>query len=115
MLLASTARGEILFTKEQIIKMGHVVLSVSENKEYKDVFWNAQPDYDDKTGTWRFKAGFPVTPGGAFYIFEFRDADGFYRLGWITGQKSSLGFDRFRIQPSTRSKLTELMKTFRKK
>jgi hypothetical protein len=114
MLLVGTAWGEPLFTKEQIIRLGHVVLSVPENKEYKEIFWDAQPHYDDKTATWRFMAGFPLTPGGAAYLFEFRDADGFYRLGWITGQKSSRAFDRFRIQPSTRAKLTELIKTFRK-
>ncbi len=115
MILAGTAWGEASFSKEQIIKMGHVVLSAQENREYKEIFWNAQPDFDDKTATWRFTGGFPVTPGGAAYVFEFRDADGFYRLGWVTGQKSSQGFDRYRIQSSTRSELTELMKTFRKK
>lgn len=114
MLPVGTASGEPTFTKEQIIKLGHVVLLVPENRDYKDIFWDAQPQYDDKTLTWRFMAEFPVTPGGTAYLFEFRDADGFYRLGWINGQKASQGFDRFRIQPSTRAKLTKLLKTFRK-
>jgi len=114
LLLVGAARSEPLFTKEQIIQLGHVVLSVPENGEYKDIFWDAQPQYDEKTSTWRFMAGFPVTPGGTAYLFEFRDADGFYRLGWINGRKASKGYERFRIQPSTRSKLTKLLNTFRK-
>jgi hypothetical protein len=112
-LLFGTAWGAPTLSKEQIIQLGHVVLSAPENKDYKDMFWNAQPQYDEKTAIWRFNAGSPVTPGGAAYIFEFRDADGYYRLGWITGQKSSQSFERFRIQPSARAKLTKLMKTFR--
>jgi hypothetical protein len=114
MLLAGTAWGKAVFNKEQIVKMAHVVLSVPENKEYKDILWDAQPHYDDKTATWRLGTGAPVLPGGRTYILEFVDADGSYSLGWATGVKSSGGFNKFRIQPSAKAKLTELMKSFRK-
>lgn len=113
-LLLGTASGESSLTKEQVVKMGRIILAVPENKEYKDVFWDDQPEYNTKTKLWAYKNGWPRTPGGPAYTFEIRDADGFYRLAWLTSRKSSSGYERFHIQPSIRKKLVDLVKTFRK-
>ena len=92
--------------------MGRIILAAPENKEYKDIFWDDQPEYDPETNFWAYKNGWPRTPGGTFYTFEIREADGFYRLAWSDGRKTSHGYERFRIQPSIRKKLTDLRKTF---
>lgn len=108
-LLLGTVRGEQLLSKEQVVEMGRIILAEPENKEYKAVFWDDQPEYDAKAKLWVYKNGWPRTPGGPAYTFEIRDADGFYRLAWLTSRKSSPGYERFRIQPSIRKKLTDLM------
>lgn len=113
-LQLETASGESSLTKEQVVKMGRIILAAPENKEYKGVFWDDQPEYDNKTKLWAYKYGWPRTPGGPAYTFEIRDADGFYRLAWLTSQKSSSDYERFHIQPSIRKKLVDLVKTFRK-
>ena len=112
--LLGSANGESLLTKEQVVKMGRVILAAPENKQYKAVFWDDTPEFDAKTNLWAFKNGFPRTPGGTFYIFEIREADGFYRLTWLNERKSAPGYERFRIQPSIKKKLVDLMKTFSK-
>lgn len=113
-ILIGTASGESQFTKEQVSELGRLILATPENKEYKEIFWDDQPEYDAKTKLWVYQNGYPRTPGGTAYIFQIREADGFYRLAWTTERKSSQGYERFRIQSSIRSKLTVLMKSFRK-
>jgi hypothetical protein len=110
-LIMGTASAESLLTKQQAIQLGRVILAAPENKEYKDIFWDDQPEFDPKAKLWAYKNGWPRTTGGRFYLFEIREADGFYRLSWLSERKSS-GDVRFRIQHSIRTKLTDLMETF---
>jgi hypothetical protein len=85
------------------------------NKDYKPYFWDTEPTYDDKTKSWSYLAThIPVTPGGAIHIFEIREADCYYRLGWISSQRTSSGYDKFRIQASVRGKLTDLIESYKK-
>lgn len=114
MLLLGTAKGEPLLSKEQVVKMGHIILAAPKNKEYKDVFWADQPEYDAKKKLWVYNNGWPRTPGGPAYTFEVRDTDGFYRLAWLTSKKSSPGCERFRILPSIKKKLSDVMTSSKK-
>ena len=113
-IFQGSAHGKSQLTKEQVVQIGRIVLAVPENKEYKEIFWSDQPEFDEKKNLWSFRNGFPRTPGGTAYIFEVRESDGHYRLTWLTEQKSAAGHEYFRIQPSIRKKLAELMKTFKK-
>ena len=114
-LLFGTANAESKYTKDQVIALGRVVLAADVNKEYKTYFWDTEPEYDDETKSWKYLAKhIPVTPGGAIHIFEIREADCFYRLGWVSSQRASSGFDKFRIQASVRGDLTDLIKTYKK-
>jgi hypothetical protein len=113
-LLLGTANAESKYTKDQVIALGRVVLAADVNKEYKPYFWVTEPEYDDKTKSWSYHSNVGVTPGGAIHIFEIREADCFYRLGWISSQRASSGFDKFRIQSSVRGKLTDLLKAYEK-
>jgi hypothetical protein len=97
-------------SEAQIIQLRDIILSASENKEYRDVFSKDIPKYDPEKNLWVFNNGFPRTPGGNSYTFEFREADGHYRLGWVSEYSSSHSHERFRIQPKIRRKLTKLLK-----
>jgi hypothetical protein len=112
-LLMGVARAESQFTEAQLIEFGRVILSAPENKEYKAIFWDVKPIYDEKIKVWKFMGGFPVTPGGTIYIFDVRDADGHYCLGWLNSVKASPHYDQFRIQLSNRRKLAQLMAKYR--
>ena len=113
-LLLGKVSGESQLTREQVIEIGRIVLTAPENDEYKEIFWNDQPEFDEKRNLWIYRNGFPRTPGGTAYIFEIRESDGHYRLTWLTERKSAPGHGRFRIQPSIRKKLFELFETFNK-
>jgi hypothetical protein len=114
-LLLRTANAESKYTKDQVIALGRVILSADVNKDYKAYFWDTEPQYNDKTKSWSYLAKhIPVTPGGAIHIFEIREADCFYRLGWISNQRTSSGYDKFRIQSSVRGKLTDLIENYKK-
>lgn len=110
--LIGTASAESLLAKQQVIELGRVILAAPENKDYKDIFWDDQPEYDPETKLWAYKNGWPRTTGGRFYIFEIREADGFYRLSSLSERKS-MDEVRFHIHPSILKKLTDLMETFR--
>jgi hypothetical protein len=107
------AIAEPILTKDQVLKLGEVVLNARENKEYKDVFVSSQPAYDKKKQLWVFSGGSPVTPDGQFYVFELREKDGYYRLGWLTPWKSSPGYDRFRLAPAVKRQVIQLLEDFK--
>lgn len=111
-LLWGPAQAEPSLTADQVSKLGRVVLSAEENKEFKEVFWKDQPTFDKETQVWTYRNGWPRTPDDKAYIFEIRETDGHYRLGWRTPWKASAPVERFRIQPSIRRKLLELFREF---
>jgi hypothetical protein len=107
------AIAEPTLTKDQVLKLGEVILNTRENKDYRDVFVSSQPAYDEKKQLWVFSGGFPTHPDGAAYVFELREKDGYYRLGWTTMSKSSSGYDRFRIAPSVKRQIGQLLNDFK--
>ena len=108
------AIAEPILTNDQVLKLGEVVLNARENKDYKDAFATSKPAYDKKKQLWIFSGGFPVTPDGQSYVFEVREKDGYYRLGWITPWKSSSGYDRFRMASSVRRQVGQLLDVLKK-
>lgn len=107
------AIAEPILTNDQVLKLGEVVLNARENKDYKDAFASPKPAYDEKKKLWVISGGFPVTPDGPAYVFELREKDGYYRLGWITPWKSSSGYDRFRMAPSVKRRVGQLLDDFK--
>ncbi|MFP6864791.1 MAG: hypothetical protein VCA35_02530, partial [Roseibacillus sp.] len=68
--------------------------------------------YDFQRKLWIFPGGFPVTLGGSIDVFELREQDGYYRLGTLSLQTFSPSPARFRIAPSARRQVRELLKVF---
>ena len=106
------AIAEPILTKDQVLKLGEVILNARENKDYRGNFVSLQPSYDKKKHMWVFYGNSIVTPDGPAYIFELRE-DGYYNLGWITPWKSSSGFGRFRIAPSVKKQVGKLLDEFK--
>jgi hypothetical protein len=107
------AIAEPILTNDQVAKLREVVLNARENKDYKDAFASSKPAYDKKKQLWVFSYDFPVTPDGQLYVFELREKDGYYRLGWITPWKSSSGYDRFRMASSVKRRVGQLLDDFK--
>jgi hypothetical protein len=96
-------------SSSQVLKFRDVILNDLKNKEYKEVYSKDKPKYDLKKKLWIFHNGFPRTPGGSSFVFEFRESDGHYRLGWVSSTGSSVSCDKFRIQPSLRRKIKVIL------
>jgi len=107
------AIAEPILTNDQVLKLGDVILNAKENKDYKNAFVNSKPAYNKKEQLWVFPGNFPVTPDGAACIFELREKDGYYHLEWIKPWKSLSGNGRFRIAPSIKKQIGQLLNDFK--
>ena len=111
-MIFGTALAEPVLTKAQVSKLGHAILSVRQHEKYEAVFDCDKPSYDFQRKLWIFPGGFPVTLGGSIDVFELREQDGYYRLGTLSLQTFSPSPPRFRIAPSARRQVRELLKVF---
>ena len=113
-LFLGVASAEPMLTDENATQLGRIILGAPENKKYKDIYWNANPTYEPNKGLWIYPVGLGASVDLG-YTFEIRDADGYYRLGWLTPWSSSKGYSHFQIQPSIRSEVRKLLATSVKK
>jgi hypothetical protein len=110
MLLHGVAHADPILTKEQVKQLAVVILN-AEPEKYRNIYAHDEPSYDSKKHLWVFLNGWPRTSGDRNYIFEIREEDGYYRLGYSLSSGSS----RFRISPNAKKKVSELMATFTSK
>ena len=113
-LLIGHVAAKPVLAKEQVVRIGGVVLSSLHYRQYKEFFSCDDPQYIDKEKEWSFSFtgnGFPVTCGSPLYFFEIRDADGAYRIGSISRKGfSPKTADKFHLDPSVRSRIQEICK-----
>ena len=109
-LVCGVVSADPVHTKEQVAKLAGIILDAKENEKYKGTFRLENLSFDPKERIWRFEA----SSGGLGYvdIFEIRDADGFYRLGRINNTSFGSAPPEFRIAPSLRKKIRELLRSF---
>ena len=112
MLVCEVVFADPAHTKEQVSKLAGIILDDKLNQKYKDTFKLENPSFDPKEHVWRFQA----SSGGLGYvdIFEIRDADGLYRLGTINNTSFGPAPPEFRMAPTLRKKIRELLSTFAK-
>jgi hypothetical protein len=107
-LISGTAIAEQNLTKAQAQKLTSVILESQTNNEYREVFKLDQISYQKQEDVWRF----PSFGVGTMYIFEFRDDDGYYKIGTISNTSFGPALPKFHIAPRLRGKIRKLMADF---
>ena len=102
------------FTREQVTKIGRLILAQENSGFFIDAFKLDSPKFDQKTRLWSFpqtKTPSSAPDAGSANFLEIRDADGFYRLGKIsyTGVWPINSY-KFRMSPALRAKMRVILK-----
>jgi hypothetical protein len=107
-VLASAAHGgDSKMSRQQVVEFAK---RIAADKRHEAVggYELESPEFNKKEGVWKFRhkvgpAGFPEAP---IPIFEIRDADAFFRVGYLT--YSGANVPKFKLASKFRKQLKEI-------
>ena len=111
-LFSMASAAEPRLTKEQVKEIGVLVSSEKAFAPYSGGFLIDQPAFDQKSKIWRFPASGKLSlpfPEAPLFFLEIRDADGYFRVGSLSGRGySPKSSEKFRMAPSLRGKVSQI-------